>query len=67
MEVRRIVRNGNSWAINFPRRFLVSAGLTLGDHVMMTVVSDKLFIKKLPAKTDEPKDRTFGSYRRTRF
>lgn len=67
MEIRRIVRSGNSWAINFPRKLLASGGLTLGDHAIIRVTRHGLSISKMPVIDDEPNDRTFGSYRRTRF
>ena len=53
MDVRKVIKIGNSEAITIPWKVLRSIGCLVGDHVTITLKKDRIEVKKLKGPKDE--------------
>ncbi len=46
MIIQKITRNGNSWVVNFPQKYLRPLGYHIGQYIQITVLSDNSLLIK---------------------
>lgn len=46
MIINKITRNGNSWVVNLPQKYLRPLGYHIGQYIQITVLSDNTLLIK---------------------
>jgi len=57
MEIRKVRKQGNAWAICMPREYLKYLGVKLNEFVTIELREDSIVIKKMPKRLEVEKCR----------